>query len=227
MAPAVGQPAKLPKPPDPKGGTRRPQSASSSPSGKGDRDTQHAKKKVKDTYMADKEEQLNVWTQGTRKLFERLDDWYVADSDSEDVAEMTREEDDELDDEEFDTLCPSIQFTAAEKSSFRREWRSALVVKGFGRKVWYLPLARRLNQLWGHEGALQISDLNNGCYLVRFRERVDYEREISGGPWLLGDTYLTVPRWYKGFNPWKTEVKSTILWVQLPDLPIDFYHRLQ
>ncbi|CAN0904019.1 hypothetical protein LINGRAHAP2_LOCUS22843 [Linum grandiflorum] len=127
MAPAVGQPAvtKLPKPPDPKGGTRRPQSASSSPSGKGDRDTQHVKKKVKainlapksaseetnmeelvaetsneDTYMDDKEEQRNVWSQGTRKLFKRSDVWYVSDSDSEDVDEMTREEDDELDDEE-------------------------------------------------------------------------------------------------------------------------------
>ncbi|CAI0377992.1 unnamed protein product [Linum tenue] len=39
---------------------------------------------------------------------------------------------------------------------------------------------------------------------------------------MLGDTYLTVMRWYKSFNPWKSVVKSTLVWVQLPDLPIEF-----
>ncbi|CAI0392741.1 unnamed protein product [Linum tenue] len=32
-------------------------------------------------------------------------------------------------------------------------------------------------------------------------------------------------RWHKGFNPWTTEVKSTMVWVQLPDLPIEFINK--
>ncbi|CAL1374381.1 unnamed protein product [Linum trigynum] len=32
-------------------------------------------------------------------------------------------------------------------------------------------------------------------------------------------------RWYKGFNPWTAKVKSTLVWVQLPDLPIEFFNR--
>ncbi|CAI0455976.1 unnamed protein product [Linum tenue] len=66
--------------------------------------------------------------------------------------------------------------------------------------------------------------MKNGCFLVRFRSHKDYELACSEGPWLLGDTYLTVFRWYKGFNPWKVEVKSTPVWVQLPDLPIEFFN---
>ncbi|CAI0424870.1 unnamed protein product [Linum tenue] len=32
-------------------------------------------------------------------------------------------------------------------------------------------------------------------------------------------------RWHKGFNPWTTEVKSTMVWVQLLDLPIEFINK--
>ncbi|CAI0547875.1 unnamed protein product [Linum tenue] len=66
--------------------------------------------------------------------------------------------------------------------------------------------------------------MKNGCFLVRFRNKLDYEGAAEGGPWLLGDTYLTVHRWYKGFNPWKATVQSTAVWVQLPDLPIEFFN---
>ncbi|CAI0467254.1 unnamed protein product [Linum tenue] len=48
---------------------------------------------------------------------------------------------------------------------------------------------------------------------------------MEGGPWLLGDTYLTVHRWFKGFNPWKTEITTTMVWVQLPELPIEFINK--
>ncbi|CAN0899952.1 hypothetical protein LINGRAHAP2_LOCUS20561 [Linum grandiflorum] len=135
-----------------------------------------------------------------------------------------REEYDELDGDEDDPLCPSIPFIAAEKAGFRRVWCSTLVVRGLGRRVPYLPLARRLNYLWARHGPLQISDLRNGCFLVRFKCGEDYEGAISGGPWTLGDTYLTVHHRYKGFNPWKSEIKNTMVWVTLPYLPIEFYN---
>ncbi|CAN0917281.1 hypothetical protein LINGRAHAP2_LOCUS30196 [Linum grandiflorum] len=166
----------------------------------------------------------NFWTEGSHHLFGRTDNWYIAESDSEDVAETMRDEDDEIEDEDDDLLCPSVLFSAAEKASFRREWRSALIVKGLGRRVSYLPLARRLNFLWARNGELQITDMQNGCYLVRFREKEDYEMVMNGGPWLLGDTYLTVYRWHKGFNPWNSDAKTTMVWIQLPDLPIEYYH---
>ncbi|CAN0905673.1 hypothetical protein LINGRAHAP2_LOCUS23805 [Linum grandiflorum] len=178
--------------------------------------------------MHEKIPKPNAWTKRTNTLFEEFrgqDNWYVADSDSEDVAEaMSREEDDEVNEEDDDPLCPQICFTAAEKNSFRRAWRSALVVNGLGRNVPYIPLERRLNAIWARNGQIQISDLKNGCYLVRFRCQEDYEWAINGGPWLLGDTYLTVHRWFKGFDPWRTTIKTTMVWVELPDLPIEFYN---
>ncbi|CAI0428682.1 unnamed protein product [Linum tenue] len=168
------------------------------------------------------------WPAWTRPLFSEIlkqDQWYVENSDTEDVEQREKEEDDFVDEEAEDPKCPTICFTATEKAKWRREWRSALVVKGLGRRVAYVPLAKRLNYLWGRHGELQISDMENGCYLVRFRNQKDYDIATMGGPWLLGDTYLTVHRWFKGFNPWKSTVTSTMVWVQLPELPIEFINK--
>ncbi|CAN0843687.1 hypothetical protein LINGRAHAP2_LOCUS3989 [Linum grandiflorum] len=59
------------------------------------------------------------------------------------------------------------------------------MIKGLGRRIPYLPLARRLNFLWAKTGNIQILDLNNGYFLVRFREKEDYEAAIIDGPWML------------------------------------------
>ncbi|CAN1239300.1 hypothetical protein LINGRAPRIM_LOCUS2322 [Linum grandiflorum] len=179
--------------------------------------------------MEETELRPNVWTQRSNRLFENsclADEWYIEDSDSEDVVETMREEDDVLDEDTYDLLCLPVLFSAAEKASFRRVWRSALVVRGLGRRIPYSVLAPILNFLWARDGPLKISDLQNGCFLVRFKSKQDYEWAIAGGPWMLGETYLTVHQWYRGFNPWTSEVSTTIVWVQLSDLPIEFYNTL-
>ncbi|CAN0846422.1 hypothetical protein LINGRAHAP2_LOCUS4447 [Linum grandiflorum] len=51
--------------------------------------------------------------------------------------------------------------------------------------------------MWVKHGNLQISDLSSGCSFFRFREKFDYEVAITGNPWLLGATYVTVHRWHK------------------------------
>ncbi|CAN0826630.1 hypothetical protein LINGRAHAP2_LOCUS743 [Linum grandiflorum] len=96
-----------------------------------------------------------------------------------------REEDDVLDEDTYDLLCLPVLFSAAEKASFRRVWRSALVVRGLGRRIPYSVLAPILNFLWARDGPLKISDLQNGCFLVRFKSKQDYEWAIAGGPWML------------------------------------------
>ncbi|CAL1389095.1 unnamed protein product [Linum trigynum] len=170
----------------------------------------------------------SVWKGAAARLFSDVTEeegWYVADSDSEDVASREKEEDDFIPEEEKDPTCPTVLFSAAQKIRWRREWRSALVVRGLGRKVPYLPLARRLNFLWARHGKISISDMKNSCFLVKFKSKLDYELATYGGPWMMGDTYLAVHRWFKGFNPWTSEITSTMVWVQLPDLPVEFINK--
>ncbi|CAL1403692.1 unnamed protein product [Linum trigynum] len=100
---------------------------------------------------------MSGWADGTRKRFSEIlqqDNWYIEELDSEDVAQAEKEEDEDTDEMENDHLCQTALFTAAEKIRWRREWRSALVVQGLGRRVSFLPLSRRLNFLWGRHGDL-------------------------------------------------------------------------
>ncbi|CAN0906480.1 hypothetical protein LINGRAHAP2_LOCUS24283 [Linum grandiflorum] len=69
--------------------------------------------------MKEKFVQPNAWAEHTTTLFgefRRHDQWYVADSVSEDVKEESREEDDVVDADDDHTLCPQICFTAEEKA---------------------------------------------------------------------------------------------------------------
>ncbi|CAL1353872.1 unnamed protein product [Linum trigynum] len=233
-------------------GKVRPPTESSSPNKLGDRETQHTKKRAKpmlaeptvsgeeDVILDDSMESPNAmpqkgptkaWDQGTstaRCLFSdviRTDRWYVADSDSEECAEAILEDGLEFTaDEEIDPICPEIQFSAAEKRSFCLPWRSALVVKVLGRTTSYTAISRRLNQLWAKAGGLQITYTRNGFYLVRSISGVDYERAITGGPWMVGDNYLTVHMWHKTFDPYEREILSTKVWERLLEIPIQFFH---
>ncbi|CAL1353413.1 unnamed protein product [Linum trigynum] len=209
------------KPPDNLSGSRRPAETTSSLNHKNAKETTQVKKhprainlvqegiRMEDSQRGEEMEteeientpenpHTSAWAGGGgRKLFgegRQKEGWYIAESDTEDTLQAEKEDDDECDGMEHNPNCPTIPFTAAENIRWRREWRSALVVKGLGRRVPFLPLSQRMNSLWGKHGELKISDMKNGCFLVRFRHQDDYEAAINEGPWLLGDTYLTVTR---------------------------------
>ncbi|CAN0881304.1 hypothetical protein LINGRAHAP2_LOCUS14160 [Linum grandiflorum] len=85
-------------------------------------------------------------------------------------------------------------------------------------------LSRRLQSLWAKAGSIQITDAENGFYLVRFTCVVDYMRAISGGPWMIREHYLTVHSWSRHFDHWAMNITRTLMWVRLPKLPIQYIH---
>ncbi|CAL1379614.1 unnamed protein product [Linum trigynum] len=107
---------------------------------------------------------------------------------------------------------------------FNREWRSALVEKALGRSVSYTLMAKRLTSIWAKVSTIQVTSAKNGYFLVRFTSGVDYERAITGGPWMVGDNYLTVHPWTKDFNPYEHEISSTMVWARLLEIPIQYFH---
>ncbi|CAN1728908.1 hypothetical protein LINPERHAP1_LOCUS429 [Linum perenne] len=79
--------------------------------------------------------------------------------------------------------CPKISFTPDEIHSFYKPWSKALVVKVLERSFALPVIKRRLESLWARAGYIQVSDLSNAFFLVRFSKANDYQRASFGGPW--------------------------------------------
>ncbi|CAN1128928.1 hypothetical protein LINPERPRIM_LOCUS17143 [Linum perenne] len=89
------------------------------------------------------------------------------------------------DDGSANPRCPRISFSPDEIRSFYKPWSKALVVKVLERSFAYPVIKRRLESLWARAGHIQVSDMTNAFFLVRFSDDDDYQRAIFGGPWKI------------------------------------------
>ncbi|CAN1163720.1 hypothetical protein LINPERHAP1_LOCUS28748 [Linum perenne] len=79
--------------------------------------------------------------------------------------------------------CPRIPFSEEEIRSFYKPWSKALVVKVLEKTFSFLTVKRRIESLWAKSGNIQVCNLANNFFLVRFSEADDYQRAAFGGPW--------------------------------------------
>ncbi|CAN1218194.1 hypothetical protein LINPERPRIM_LOCUS1264 [Linum perenne] len=81
--------------------------------------------------------------------------------------------------------CPVISFSEEEVLSFYKPWSKALVVKVLEKAFTFPVVRRQLESLWARSGRIQVSDMANSFFLVRFSEDDDYQRALFDGPWKL------------------------------------------
>ncbi|CAN1825717.1 hypothetical protein LINPERHAP1_LOCUS31269 [Linum perenne] len=86
-------------------------------------------------------------------------------------------------DEVDNPRCPKIAFSDEEIKSFYKPWSKAIVVKVLEKSFSYLSIKKRLEFLWAKAGRIQVADLANSFFLVRFSSEDDYQRAAFGGPW--------------------------------------------
>lgn len=142
----------------------------------------------------------------------------------EDVS--TDFEDSQHEEEEMtDPLCPHINITYEERLNLYRPWRKAVIIKLLGRRTEYRFLYGRLAKLWNLGGNFELIDLQNEFFVVRFAEMTDYEKVMYNGPWTILGHYLTIQRWKLEFRPFEESIKRIIVWIRIPDLPIEYYEK--
>ena len=71
----------------------------------------------------------------------------------------------------------------------------------FGRTVGYHFLHSKIMQLWKPARRLDCIDLENDFYLIKFGLVEDFEKVLKGGPWFIGEHYLTIRAWEPYFKP--------------------------
>ena len=76
----------------------------------------------------------------------------------------------------MDNTCPLILLSKEDKQRTRVPWRSALIVKAFGKLLGFKYLNYKIRAIWKLQGDLQCIDLGLGYFLVRFKLKDDYWR---------------------------------------------------
>ncbi|MCH94006.1 hypothetical protein A2U01_0014960, partial [Trifolium medium] len=72
---------------------------------------------------------------------------------------------------------------------------------------------------------MEIIDLENDYFLIRFEDWTDAVRVFEGGPWMILGHCLVVQRWHPEFFPREDELKRVAVWIRVPGLPIEYYDK--
>ncbi|KAL4287091.1 hypothetical protein AHAS_Ahas19G0151500 [Arachis hypogaea] len=99
------------------------------------------------------------------------------------------------------------------KRELRKEWWDTLIVKLLGRKISLLALKRRLEVLWGKKGSINVIDLGNDFFLVKFFSSEDLDFVLTEGPWKILDHFLTIRFWKPELNPSEASIDTIAAWI--------------
>ncbi|XP_057451726.1 uncharacterized protein LOC130743491 [Lotus japonicus] len=123
-----------------------------------------------------------------------------------------------------DRLFPSFDFVEeAEYEKICQPWQGCLVVKRLGRHIGYTALCEKLRSLWKPVGGLEVTDIHHGYFQVKFDVEADRETAMTGAPWLVYDHYLSVKPWTKDFVAADEKINTTMVWIRIPGLGMQFY----
>lgn len=113
----------------------------------------------------------------------------------------------------------TVKFSPKVHGLIGKRMENTLVVKLIGRYVGFTALLNRIQALWKPICHVQLMDLDNNYYLVRFGNKGDLERVLMGGPWVMFGHYLSVQPWMASFSTERDVFGSQVVWVRLPALP--------
>ncbi|CAL1395874.1 unnamed protein product [Linum trigynum] len=120
---------------------------------------------------------------------------------------------------------PSLQISDSFRDKLCIPWKKTSVIGLLGRSISYAYLCSQIRWKWRLTGHLDIMDLNNDTFLVTFNNEQDYLTALTEGPWVILDHYLVVHQWSPSFRTGQKPHRSVVAWIQLPELPVHFYHR--
>ncbi|XP_056690284.1 uncharacterized protein [Spinacia oleracea] len=124
-----------------------------------------------------------------------------------------------------DGRCPVILLSKDEKKRLRAPWRNSLIIKLFDKRLSYAVLMRRLKLMWSLKGEIALTDVGCAYYVVRFTSREDYNFVMTQGPWMIGESYLTIRKWIPNFVPDEEPIKFLTAWIRIPNLFVEYFDR--
>ncbi|PPE01761.1 hypothetical protein GOBAR_DD01200 [Gossypium barbadense] len=98
-----------------------------------------------------------------------------------------------------------------------------VIVKLLERRISYLTISNKLQAIWKTKQPLQIIDLENDYFSVKFQEDNEYLDALFKGPWTIFGHYLTVWRWTPAFSTDQVQPQNFMAWIRLLGLSKGMY----
>ncbi|KAJ1380290.1 Zinc finger, CCHC-type [Sesbania bispinosa] len=146
--------------------------------------------------------------------------------DSSDELQESMEDDGSDSEEETQRPTrPVVKVTKEERKQACQPWKHSIIIKLLGKKVTMKFLWLRLEKLWHPLGEMELIDLENEYFLVRFSNFNDVSHVFEGGPWMILGHYLVIQKWHPEIFPFEDELRRVAVWIRIPSLPIEYYDR--
>lgn len=116
---------------------------------------------------------------------------------------------------------PSIRTSPQLKAYLNNRCRNCLIVKLLGRNIGYKVLYDKIMKLWNLMGDLELIEIGEGYFVVKFYLEEDIRFALEEGPWVIFGHYLTVRRWRPNFRPSDDTIMSTAVWIRFPELSVE------
>ncbi|KAH1038575.1 hypothetical protein J1N35_040318 [Gossypium stocksii] len=102
---------------------------------------------------------------------------------------------------------------------------NTMILKLLGRNIGFSILQNRIYSLWKPLSTVHLMDIENGFFLAKFVNKIDYENVLLEGPWIIFGQYLTVQPWTVSFDPTQTFLNVVMSWISFLGLPGYMYKR--
>ncbi|XP_016172750.1 uncharacterized protein LOC107615158 [Arachis ipaensis] len=122
-----------------------------------------------------------------------------------------------------DSEIPTVTFTEEAKEILVEPYKDAIVVKVLGKNFSYTAITHRLKGVWRTKGGYEVLDVGFDYFLVKFDLLEDREKVLLGGPWMITGSYVMVKPWSSSFRPCENTFGSTMVWIRITGLNINYY----
>ncbi|BFG14285.1 hypothetical protein CerSpe_005590 [Prunus speciosa] len=119
---------------------------------------------------------------------------------------------------------PSIRFSEQVKNKIYKPWKNSVIIQFVGKTHTYNFVLARLKQHWRLKGPMQLVDLDNGFFIVRFVLEEDLLYVVTGGPWVVAGQYVVVQKWRPNFCAAEEHVSRITVWVRLSGMGVEFFN---
>ncbi|XP_048489822.1 uncharacterized protein LOC125491780 [Beta vulgaris subsp. vulgaris] len=104
-------------------------------------------------------------------------------------------------------------------------WKNAIIFKSIGRSFAKEFLKEQVQKLWKVKIHHEITAMGKGFYAMKCASTVERANILADGPWFIQGTHVWVQGWEPGFKPSQAKCKAGVVWISLPELPLEFYQK--